>query len=367
LRLSVLILWALAVSIEARAAAPADAGAPADTTAPTGNTTTTGGTAAGATGVPDKTPKLVVGEDKIYREWAAAYNHVRTLFNKSNFGQLEKLANTDRATKAKFGNGEWKIFTFYDCLRCSDKDPDATWQLHAQILQAWEKALPNSITARVAYAEYLTDYAWHARGGGYADTVTPAGALLFIARLGEARKVLEDAKTLTAKCPMWGLERVIVALGQGDMDRAGFDKLFAEIKQADPQFWPDDVERGIYLLPRWYGNPGDWETAAEKEAADPNGAGWEGYTRVILGLACFHDNIFLETTASWPKTKDGFELMRKEYPDSLQVLSNYCKLACMAGDKTEAKALFVELSGRISPSVWTNRANFVKWRNWANS
>ncbi len=370
LRLSMLILWALAASIEARAAAPADAvalvspSAPADPTAPTGNATTT---AAGATGVLDKTQKLVVGEDKIYREWATAYNHVRTLFNKSNFSQLEKLANTDRATKAKFGNGEWKIFTFYDCLRCSDKDPDATWQLHAQILQAWEKAKPNSITARVAYAEYLTDYAGHARGGGYADTVTPVGWRLFAERLGEARKALDDAKTLEPKCPMWWMVRLEVALGQGGLDRAAYDKLFAEAKQEEPQFWHDDIERGIYLLPRWYGEPGDWEAAAEKEAANPNGAGWEGYTQVVEGLQCFHDNIFQETKASWPKTKMGFELMCKEYPDSLQVLSNYCKMACVAGDKTEAKALFVELSGRISPSVWTNRANFIKWRDWANS
>ena len=41
------------------------------------------------------------------------------------------------------------------------------WQLQERIHQEWIAAKPRSVTARVACA----DYAWQARGSGYAHTV----------------------------------------------------------------------------------------------------------------------------------------------------------------------------------------------------
>jgi hypothetical protein len=307
---------------------------------------------------------LTVGGDKIYQEVQDYRSRIRNLYSNRNFDQLEKEADQARQTKARFGNGGWLLFSYYDSLGCRDSEPESMWQLHDQIHQDWIKAKPESITASVAYARFLLDYAWHARGHGYADSVTTNGFDLFNERTEQASKVLNDAKKLNAKCPMWWDESLAVALGQG-LDRSAYDQLFAQAKSVEPQFWIFDTMQANYLLPRWYGQPGDWEAAAAQEAQRPGGLGWEGYARVVSVLRTDYGNIFSESNASWAKTQLGFEIMRKEYPDSLEILSTYCYLACVAGDRIEAKKLFGELHGRVLPYVWVDTNHFIKAHNWA--
>ncbi len=73
------------------------------------------------------------------------------------------------------------------------------WQVHDRIHQEWIAQFPASITARVAYADFLREYAWHARGTDLADKVTEEGWRLFGERLESARKMLAEARELTEK------------------------------------------------------------------------------------------------------------------------------------------------------------------------
>jgi hypothetical protein len=84
-------------------------------------------------------------------------------------------------------------------------------------------------------------------------------------------------------------------------------------------------------------------------------------------MQSYYENIFRESKASWPLTREGFELMRQRYPESLEILSDYCWLACLADDRALARKLFDQLNGRMLTSIWRDQNNFRRWRNWAYS
>jgi hypothetical protein len=223
---------------------------------------------------------------------------------------------------------------------------------------------PNSITARVAYADYFTKYAWHARGSGFADTVTPEGLRLFAERLTSARQILDDAKSLPDKDPFFYYIELRVALGQS-WPKLEFDKLAADATTFEPTFWPYDTERAYSLQPRWYGEPGDWEAYAYQASQRAGGLGAEDYARIVMYFANEHDNIFRETNAIWPKTREGLLKMQQEYPRSLLILNYTALLASMAQDRPLAKQTFDHLGDNYVQSVWNSPAQFESFRNWA--
>lgn len=290
----------------------------------------------------------------------------RQLYNNRRFAELESLADRLRFTKEQFRSGEWKLVIAYDSLDCRDDEPENMWQLHETIHREWEAAFPQSITARVAHAQFMVAYAWHARGSDYADQVTGEGWRLFRERLAAARRILDESKSLTP-CPVWWRVRLKVGLGQGE-DTSDYQALFREAKRAEPRFFYHDLTLAYYLLPRWHGEPGDWEAAAEKEIERPDGLGHESYTRVVIEQSGFYDDVFKETNASWRKTKKGFEEMRARYSDSEQILNIYCRLACFAGDRVQARKLFALIGDVPTSGCWRNKGNeFQRARNWAMS
>src|SRR5437773_4206380 len=139
---------------------------------------------------------------------------IRQPYNSRRFGELETTAAELRRTKPLFDNGSWKIAEFYDSFSCRSSEPESMWQLHDRIHQDWIAQFPMSITARIAYADFFTDYAWHARGTGFADKVTKEGWQLFRERLELARNTLVESRELTDKDPFWWLVALGVALGQ---------------------------------------------------------------------------------------------------------------------------------------------------------
>ena len=216
---------------------------------------------------------------------------------------MEKRAAELRASKAIFGNGRWKIQRFYDSLECSDEEQESMWQLHERIHLDWIAKKPASITARVAYADFLVSYAWHARGDDFADKVTPEGGKLFRTRLAAAHTVIDEARKMPEKDPYLWTVALAIAQGEGP-SRSEYDALVEQAHASEPTFWSYDTARAFSLLPRWYGKPGDWEQYALVASARSDGVGVETYTRIVMYLMGRYGNIFTETQASWPKTRE---------------------------------------------------------------
>jgi hypothetical protein len=310
--------------------------------------------------------KLKPAKDPILDEIYAFRLEVRKAYNNRSFDKLEQMAAEIRQKKEVFDNGSWKIVQFYAAFECRADEPDSMWKLHDEIHRAWIEAKPTSITANVSYADFLDDYAWNARGGGFADTVTEEGWRLFKQRLEAANAVLKKAKTLTEKDPYWALVALKVSRGQG-WSKKDVDTLVEEATAAEPTFWGYHTERAFSLLPRWHGEPGDWEKYAEQAAARPNGLGDEAYARIVLMLDGYHENLFRESKASWPKTKEGLRKIREKYPRSLSILSDCAMLAGLAQDREFAKEMFAALGNTYFRQTWGSPERFVHVKHWAET
>lgn len=296
-------------------------------------------------------------------ELMAFRNSTRQLYNTRKFAELEALAGKIRSGKERIGSGSWKIFQFYDSLNCREDEPESMWKLHDTIHREWEAAYPESITACVARADFLTTYAWHARSSAYANEVTEEGWRLFRERLAESRTLLEQSKRLTPPCPVWWLTSQTVALGQG-WSREGYDTLFLEAKKLEPEFFAFDLARAKFLLPKWHGEPGEWEAAAEKEIERAGAIGYEIYARLVTEQGSHYDNIFKQSSASWRKTRKGYEELLARYPESKNFLNQYCRLACYAGDRKLAKELFIRIGDMKVRGAW-RKGQFEKAKAWA--
>jgi hypothetical protein len=312
--------------------------------------------------------KLVPVQDPVFVEIDAYVARVRNDFLSARFESLETEAADLRATKPRFGNGSWKIVAFYEAFTPLGEVADPVWEQFTGRFQAWLEARPQSVTARIAYAEFLTAYAWHARGTGYADTVTEEGWRKMAQRLDQAMEVLTEAREVpdAAPDPCWYLTALTVALGQG-WPPEDYEALLADAHALEPEFWGFDAARAKSLLPRWYGEPGDWEAYAAAAAARPNGLGAEGYARIVLHLMGYYEHVFRQTKASWPMTREGLEILLEKHPESLDLRSRAALLAVMAQDQPYAKARFDDLGDRYLPDVWPRPESFAHYRNWAET
>jgi hypothetical protein len=310
--------------------------------------------------------KLKAVRDPVLDEIYAYRKQIRLLYNNRRFDELEKEAADVRAAKSAFDNGSRKLVQFYDSLECSAKEPESMWQLHDQIHRDWIEKFPQSITARVAYAHFFTDYAWQARGHEYADKVTKDGWRLFEERNEAARKILEEAQHLPEKDPCWYRGKFSVALGQS-WDETAYDHLVEEAKSFDPTFWGFDMQRANSLLPRWFGHPGEWESYAEDAAARPDGLGAEIYARIVMENWSYYDNVFQDTRIFWAKTREGLTIILQKYPRSFEFKNMAARLAGLAEDREFAQKMFGQLGDTYDVSIWKKPEVFVHCRAWAET
>ena len=60
-------------------------------------------------------------------------------------------------------------------------------------------------------------------------------------------------------------------------------------------------------------------------------------------------------------------MLQKHYPELLAVLSEFCYLSGVAGDRPMMKALFAKLGGNVDLTIWEEKKRFVNDRQWAFS
>jgi hypothetical protein len=143
---------------------------------------------------------------------------IKQYFSQENFDQLEKVIRDARESKGRIVGGTWKVLAFYDAVYgtfLGKDEQESEWKMSFDTLNHWIAAKPQSAAARISLAEAYMGYAWRARGGGYASSVTDRGWELFGERVAMASNVLADAAKLKEKCPYWYEVMQTVALAQG--------------------------------------------------------------------------------------------------------------------------------------------------------
>ncbi len=288
---------------------------------------------------------------------------VFAMLDAGDFAKLEAIATALRGTRLGFYNGWPLLRVFYGNLEFATPD-DAVWAKYIRMFSAWQAAYPESPTPRVALATLYKDYAWQARGAGWADSVAPDAWRLFEERLTRADAVLAGARPLRAQDAEASLCQMIVAKGLGQ-PRATMEEAFARGIAIDPDYTPLYTAKAEYLLPRWHGAPGDWESYA-KEAADMRGGG-DGdilYMFIVRSVAYTEGaDLFKDRLLSYPRMRLGFIASRARYPSNAWELNSYCYFASIAGDRQTAAELFRQIGDRYEPEVWGTAKEFDSWRS----
>lgn len=300
-------------------------------------------------------------------ERAAFTRAVYELFVDEEFELLDRMADKLLQEKSRFPDGTWKLAAFYRSFHAASGDTKVNWHELWARFGRWEKKNPQSATARVMHAQMMANYAWEARGGGFADTVSGEGWNMFADRLRIARDILE-ADAFLKKVPGYYSSMMLVALGQGwPKDKA--EALFIEAAVLARDYEDFYFRRAYYLQPKWHGEPGEWLRFAE-EAAETTKEQWGRgfYARVVWGtLGTPSKKRYQEAGIDWAKFKQGFEDLVQRTPDSLWNKNAFCYFACMADDRETARRLFEELQDSYAPSIWGEEETFAYNKRWAKA
>jgi tetratricopeptide (TPR) repeat protein len=303
------------------------------------------------------------------READQYLKNVRELLHQEQFDELDRIAGTDRTSKARFGGGGWKLNTLYTGLASplQESASEADWDAHLSRLRIWMAKKPESITARIALAASYTSYAWKARGTDLADKVSDGSREVFQARLEQAQTILDNAARLKEKCPHWYKVMQTVALGQG-WDRDQADELFKKAIAFEPTYSYYYRAYAYYLLPKWYGEEGETERFAD--AISKKVGGQEGsiiYFDIAVELICGCRNEVGLDTMSWPRIQEGYIATEKQYGPSTLKLNQLAYIAVQMGDADVAQKAFQRIGDDWSRTIWKTEAHFVQSKSWAGA
>jgi hypothetical protein len=293
---------------------------------------------------------------------------IHELVYAQDYDRLEQIADSVRSRKAKFSGGLWKIHAFYSGT--SSPHGHATeedWAELQKILDGWVSAKPESITARIALANFYTNYAWDARGNGTVDTITKSGWRLFASRAQKAREVLEAAAKLKAKCPEWYVAMQQVALCQ-NWDRTQAKTLLEQAAAFEPEYYYYFRMYANFISPKWNGDPGESEAFA-KESADQVG-GEKGdilYFRIASSFMCNCEGDPQLKAMSFSRIRNGFTAAEKLYGVSLTNINLMASIATKVSEATIANALFQRIGDSWSREAWQTESYFQSCKAWAQN
>lgn len=237
-----------------------------------------------------------------------------------------------------------------------DGQPD--WSVSLSRVNELKKKFPGKAFVALAEADYWVNYAWSARGGGFASSVTPYGWQLFRERLEKAEKVLNDTRSYAAQMPGWYDDMITVqsALGRPIEER---DNTFMEGARKFRTYYPIYFTMLDFLKPKWGGS---WD-AVDKlvEWSVDNTKETEGnsmYARLYWNASVEFpfDGLFKHTRVSWPKMKQGFDDLMARHPRSKWNLNNYARFACLANDRSTFLALRNQIGKAVMIPAWSSKA-----------
>lgn len=265
-------------------------------------------------------------------EWA------RWRFWNKNYSKIEEFTAQCRSSKESFANGEWKLDSFYRALTTlpSGAQNKEKW---LSLARDWVREKPDSITAPVVLADILNKLAWRERGAGYADSVTEEEHAAMQKLLAESWTVLEEAKKLPTRCPHWWAASHTVALGQGwPMEK--YHNLYEDGVKHNPDYATLQLNVLQFLLPRWYGQPGDALKFALSTAKRREGeAGDILYAQLMWRMMLWEPNQdYKGELASFEKMDRGFTAISKKFPGDGDYGTLWIALCYLTGTQEDEAA-----------------------------
>ncbi len=281
-------------------------------------------------------------------------DEVATHLRKEEFDALEKIADRYRA-KDDYMTGRSRLGLFYSALGRPNRSGEPAWNQHLALLDKWQKAKPDSPTALIATARAYHNWAWNARGGGWASEVTEQGAKLLEERNRKAQDLLLQAMKKKASDPAAYDMFIDIALTEGQLE-GDVQRVFNEGRKRFPRYYPLYNTMANYLLPKWHGQPGEVESCAAEVRDDLGGElGQEIYMRMAGSI--YHDvpggEFFQREGFEIDKLMPGIRVALRDFPENTLAFNFACHAACVGKKDDLAAQLLPRLdSATFLHSMW---------------
>lgn len=294
-------------------------------------------------------------------EYARYVNRMRAKIEGKAFSSLESVARDLRRTKSTFADGGRKLDGFYEGIGgVWDKNSSTQWEKLIDILKAWLKKSPGSITCHVALAHAYIGYAWQARGSGWPKDIKDEDRKLSVKRLSTAEGYLKKAERLPQRDPVIFRLRIKVAMGRG-LPKSVAATYVDRSMRYDPSYFASFNAMAINLLPRWGGAKDAWIQFASRIARRTGRA--EYYARIVREVISLPDyrrdaDYFSSSKQRWSVLKKGFEEWIRRYPRSFLTKGAYAYCACEAKDIDVARTMLVQLT------QLADKKKYDLWKYW---
>lgn len=272
---------------------------------------------------------------------------VQQAYYAKNFQEMDELYERWCTGKDRFPDGRWKLSQYGVGLEVSFEAWNA-WNKDLETIRSWQKARPHSTAALYAEAVYWRAYAWKARGGGYAGTVSAEGWELFRERLAKARQALTTLHERGARCaaPYALTLGVLTDLGAPEqMLTAVFDEAVREHREYHNIYFA----MARHYEPRWGGSVEQYERFASEVAEQTRSFEGMGLYARLYWLVDSRRNMPFTNEPGrapyWGKLKAGYEDLMRLYPSSMHNLGKYAGVACRSDESELYRKLRSHIAG----------------------
>ena len=305
-----------------------------------------------------------------YYEIQLFKKHLRDLYDKSNFDELERKISKYRKGKDRFSSGQWKLDVFYKALLDPyEKKHVTTIVENLYKLERWKEEFPTSLTVAILLIETHTDIAWKYRGTTFSSGISADGRKKFNNELDITLDLIEETKrSLAINDPHFYRSSVVIYKAQGLL-RQELPEILQKSINFDPEYYNIYTRIVPFLMPRWGGYSGEVEDFADK--VSKQGKVNESYARVAANIRQYagHSS-YRKFNFDWERIKDGYNELQKKYPANVFQLHSFAWMACYYGDYKQAKIVTDKIGyawNHHANRVWKQFQKYYECKNRANS
>jgi hypothetical protein len=280
------------------------------------------------------------------------------------FAELDALEQELRQSKARFTGGDWQLAHFYGALSGAlipeGVAINSDWLELITLQTEWRTQAPQSTVVSLVLAQTYYGWAWHARGTGRAATVSEQQFAIFHDRLNQGAFYLNENRRVSGNNPQWFTVALRIGLGS-QWSKERITTLFKQAVAVEPLYQHTYSQMAVYLLPRWYGEPGEWEAFADEATAEVGGQqGAAIYNHIIVRVAQSYSAkaFFEENDLNWRRIQWSFADRERLYGAGREALNSQCWLADGVADRPTARALMARIGDSWDPAVWGTRQRF---------
>lgn len=282
--------------------------------------------------------------------------HWRELLANGKYDELEEISNELRIHPGKYRNGRGRDWRFYwaPLTENAREMQEEDYQRSFTAVEGWLKAVPNSVSARLAMAHLWHQYGFFARGSEMSGATPEKQLEMFSVRNKKAAEFLNEiAKTPKNIDNVYRRLRLEIAKGLGEKPDV---QLVYDALKSDPLNMELVHGMTICLLPRWFGEPGELEEFGnEVVRRTKKECGEFQYITVVLATKEFLKEYVLQTHKFEPaRIRQGFRDVERLYPHAREYLDDEAQLLYLSGDVDGSISTLRKIGDQPNLASWQN-------------